>query len=77
MEWLLLTSLPVSTAASTADRVCWHTRRWKIERYHYTLKSGCQVEELELEDVERLHRALTSTLYAVVAWRLLYLTDMA
>ena len=47
----------------------------KIERYHYALKSGCQVEELQLETVDRLHRALA--VYSVVAWRLLYLTYMA
>lgn len=36
------------------------------------LKSGCGIEELQLEDVERLHRALA--VYLVVVWRLLSLT---
>lgn len=75
IEWLLLTTQLVSSVAEASDCVRWYTHRWKIERYHYTLKSGCQVEELELEDIERLHRALA--VYAVVAWRLLYLTYMA
>lgn len=75
IEWLLLTTLPVSSAADASNCVQWYTQRWKIERYHYTLKSGCEVEKLELEDVQRLHRALA--VYAVVAWRLLYLTYMA
>lgn len=55
--------------------VRWYTHRWKIEHDHYTLRSGCRIEELQLEDVERLHRALA--VYAVVAWRLLYLTYTA
>ncbi len=34
------------------------------------LKSGCRVERLQLETAERLERALS--LYAAVAWRLLW-----
>lgn len=75
IEWRLLTTLPVTSAEDACTCVRWYTHRWKIERYHYTLKSGCQVEELQLETVDRLHRALA--VYSVVAWRLLYLTYMA
>ena len=46
-----------------------------IERYHYTLKSGCRVEALQLETFDRLERAIAC--YAIVAWRLLWLTYMA
>ena len=46
-----------------------------IERYHYVLKGGCRVEQLQLETVERLDRAVAT--YAVVAWRLLWLTYQA
>lgn len=75
IEWRLLTTLSVETAEDVCNCVRWYTKRWTIERYHYTLKSGCQVEELQLETVDRLHRALA--VYSVVAWRLLYLTYMA
>ena len=75
IQWRLLTTLTVSTAADAGNCVHWYAQRWKIERYHYTLKSGCRIEELQLETLDRLHRALT--VYCVVAWRLLYLTYMA
>lgn len=75
IEWRLLTTLPVATVEEASTCVCWYTKRWTIERYHYTLKSGCQIEELQLETVDRLHRALA--VYAVVAWRLLHLTYVA
>jgi len=75
VRWLLLTTLPVTSASAAAELVVWYTRRWLIERYHYTLKSGCRVEQLELENGERLRRALA--VYAVVAWRLLWLTYQA
>lgn len=75
IEWRLLTTLVVNSAEDAGNCVRWYSKRWTIERYHYTLKSGCQVEELQLETVERLHRALA--VYSVVAWRLMYLTYMA
>ncbi len=36
------------------------------------LKSGCQIEELQLEKLERLEPALA--FYMIIAWRVLYLT---
>ena len=50
----------------------YYTLRWLIERYHYTLKSGCQLEELQLETADRIKRAFVT--YSLVAWRLLWLT---
>jgi hypothetical protein len=46
-----------------------------IERYHYVLKSGCQIEQLQLKTVQRLEMALAT--YSIVAWRLLWLTYLA
>jgi len=75
VRWWLLTTLAVMTLADAQRVVLWYSRRWLIERYHYVLKSGCQVERLQLEDASRLRRALAT--YAVVAWRLLWLTCRA
>ncbi|MCP6760168.1 MAG: hypothetical protein NHB32_15780 [Fischerella sp. CENA71] len=43
--------------------------RWLIERYHYCLKSGCRIEQLQLEDGERIKRALAT--YAIAKRALL------
>jgi hypothetical protein len=75
LQWLLLTTLPVTNFDEAARVVRWYGYRWRVERYHFTLKSGCQLEELQLETAERLRRALA--LYAMVAARLLYLTYLA
>jgi Transposase DNA-binding/Transposase Tn5 dimerisation domain len=72
LSWLLLTSLKVETFAQAALCVRWYRLRWLIERYHFVLKSGCGLEELQLETAERLERALAT--FCVVAWRLLWLT---
>jgi hypothetical protein len=73
--WLLLTTLPVTCLAEAVQVVRWYCWRWRIERLHYTLKSGCRIEELQLETSARLRRALA--LYVTVACQLLYLTYLA
>ncbi len=75
LSWLLLTSLKVETFAQAALCVGWYRLRWLIERYHFVLKSGCGLENLQLETAERLERALAT--FCVVAWRLLWLTYQA
>ncbi len=75
LRWLLLTTLPVASLEEAARVVRWYTYRWRIERYHFVLKSGCRLEELQLETAARLRRALA--LYALVAARLLHLTYRA
>ena len=71
MEWLLLTTEPITTAKDIAlviDRYC---ARWTIEEYFKALKMGCSYEARQLESYEGLVRALS--LFAVNAWRLLSL----
>jgi hypothetical protein len=70
--WLLLTTLDVRDFEQAERCLRWYSYRWLIERYHYTLKSGCRLEQLQLERADRLERALAT--YAIVAWRLLWLT---
>lgn len=75
ITWLLLTSLEVSNFDQATCRIRWYTYRWLIERYHYVLKSGCQIEQLQLKTAERIKKALAT--YSIVAWRLLWLTYQA
>ncbi|NEP57769.1 MAG: IS4 family transposase [Symploca sp. SIO2G7] len=72
ISWLLVTTLEVSNFEQACQCLRWYSYRWLIERYHYTLKSGCRLEQLQLEKAEALERALAT--YAIVAWRLLWLT---
>ena len=75
IEWLLLTTLPVGTLDEASQCITWYSYRWRIERYHYVLKSGCRIEKLQLETKDRLMRALA--VYSMVAFRLLWLTYQA
>ena len=50
--------------------------RWLIERFHFTLKSGCAVEKMQLRtSLEQVQRAIT--LLCIVAWRVMILTYTA
>jgi hypothetical protein len=70
--WLLWTSLPITDLDAALRCVRWYSYRWLIERYHFVLKSGCRLEDLQLAEAARLERALAT--YCIVAWRLLWLT---
>ena len=71
VEWLLLTNLAVTSAEEAQEKVQWYVCRWQIEIYFRILKSGCRVEELHLQERDRLEVALA--LYMIIAWRVLYL----
>lgn len=75
IQWLLLTTLTIDSFERAICYLRWYTYRWLIERYHYVLKSGCRIEQLQLETAERIQKALAT--YAIVAWRLLWLTYQA
>jgi hypothetical protein len=75
VEWLLLTTVPVQTTQDALQRLAWYACRWGIEVWHKVLKSGCRIEARQLETAVRLKRCLT--LYAVIAWRVLYATMLS
>jgi hypothetical protein len=75
IEWMIITTVAVSSLGEAVEIVEAYAQRWKVERYHYVLKSGCGMENLQLESADRIERALA--MYNVVAWRLLYMTYVA
>ena len=74
IEWRLLSNLPVDSFEAAYEKVQWYLCRWQIEVFFRILKSGCRVEQLQLQTRERIEVALA--LYLIVAWRVLYLTRL-
>ncbi len=72
--WLLLTTLSVSCFEDVIECLRWYSYRWLIERYHYVLKSGCRLEQLQLETSERIHRDESYLHYRGVALTVDYLS---
>ena len=70
--WILVSTLPATTLEDGIQLVKYYTCRWMIERLHYTLKSGCQIEKLQIDNAASIKNILA--LYYVVAWRVMYLT---
>ncbi len=72
IEWLLLTSLPIGTFKKALRVIDYYACRWQIEVFFRVFKTGCKIEESQLEKAERLRPCLA--LYKIVAWRVLYVT---
>src|SRR3984893_6263629 len=58
LEWILLTSVPTTTLEQAWERVDWYGYRWLVEDYHQCLKSGCRIEQRQLQSVDGLIRLL-------------------
>jgi hypothetical protein len=72
--WMLLTTCEVASLDDATEKLAWYTKRWGIEIYHKTLKSGCNVEERQLGDADTIEACLAIDM--VVAWRVYHLTKL-
>ena len=75
VRWLLATTLSVDDLQGAVQCVQWYAYRWIIERFHFVLKSGCKIEDRQLESADSMKRAIP--MFSIVAWRLLWLTLQA
>jgi len=75
VEWMLLTTLPVTSFEEAYEKILWYCLRWRIEMYFKVLKSGFRVEDCRLNHAERLTRYLM--VMSIVAWRLFMITLIA
>lgn len=85
VEWVLLTNVPVVTAADVTDRVEWYETRWVVEELHEGQKTGCSIEDLQLGKQNHDERGKPAmkdrlgpaiALLSVVAVQLLVLRDL-
>lgn len=72
ISWMLLATWPVNSFEEALEKVRWYMLRWVIEMYFRVLKSGCQIEERQLEAAHRLKSCLAMD--SIIAWRILFLT---
>jgi hypothetical protein len=72
VDWLLITILPIDTIEEILLIVDYYIARWAVEIYFRILKTGCRVEDIQLETTHRLKNCLA--LYCIIAWRIQYLT---
>lgn len=72
LEWCLLTSREIGSPSDAERCLVDYALRWRIEDWHRVLKTGCRVEDLAHQRLERLERAIAINL--VIAWRLMVMT---
>jgi hypothetical protein len=72
--WRLVTTEPGGGWEEALRALREYGLRWLIERFHYVLKSGCQIEQLQLSEADRLANAVA--VYSQVAVRVLRLTHL-
>lgn len=72
VSWLLITSLPIDSVDAVLRIIDYYVARWPIETFFRTYKTGCRVEEIQLETNHRLLNALM--FYKIIAWRVMHVT---
>lgn len=75
LEWFLLTSVSTTTLEQAWERAAWYECRWVVEDYHQCLKTGCRLEERQVQSADRLRRLLG--FLSPLAVRLLQLRDLS
>lgn len=74
IDWILITSVPTLTVTDALERVRWYTCRWLVEDYHQCLKTGCAIEQRQLDDGADIERLLG--FLGPIAGRLLQLRNL-
>lgn len=74
LSWMLLSTRPVESFEDAVEKITWYVLRWVIELFFKALKSGCRVEDRQLQTRERLENCIAVD--CIVAWRVMFLTTM-
>jgi hypothetical protein len=74
LEWFLITNIECNSFEEILEKIQWYQTRWVIEELHRIVKSGCGVEEMRLEDAERLIKYLL--LLFIVGMRILSMAKL-
>jgi hypothetical protein len=75
IDWLVLTSEPVSSVDDAKRIIGYYQKRWVIEQWHRCLKEGCRLEQSHLDSPEDLQRL--AAIQSIIAVRLIQWRDTA
>lgn len=75
VDWLLLTSEPVTNLDQALTVIGWYRRRWVIEEFHRSQKTGCKLERSQLQSPQAFIRL--AAMAGMIAVRLLDLRELA
>ena len=72
---MLLTTESVEDFEQSLTVIDHYRARWTIEDWHKVLKSGCRIEDRQLETWERME--VLVSICSVIAWKVLELRELA
>ena len=72
IEWILATNISLCNNEDAMTIVEYYIQRWKIERFHYVLKSGCNAEKIQQRSYDKIKPVLF--IYSVIALYIMTIT---
>jgi hypothetical protein len=70
ISWLFLTTLPIDSIEKTIKVIEYYLARWEIETFFKVLKSGCKIEQRQLNSAFKMESLIS--LYLIIAWRIMH-----
>jgi Transposase DNA-binding/Transposase Tn5 dimerisation domain len=67
LVWVFITNLPIRTFDDICKVIKYYLCRWEIEIFFKVLKSGCKIEERQLETADRMKNLIS--IFMMLAWR--------
>jgi hypothetical protein len=68
--WVFITDLPITTFKEVCKVVEYYLCRWQIELFFKVLKSGCKVEERQLQTADRIKNLIS--IFLILSWRVMF-----
>jgi len=68
--WIFHTTMSINTFAEVRKVIEYYLCRWEVETFFKVLKSGCKIEERQLESTERMKPLIA--LFLILSWRIIY-----
>ncbi len=70
LSWILITDLPIETFDDVKKVIEFYLCRWQIELFFKVLKSGCKIEERQLQAADRMENLIT--IFMILSWRIMF-----
>jgi hypothetical protein len=68
--WVFITSLPIDSFDDVLKVIKFYLCRWEIELFFKVLKSGCKIEERQLQATSRMKALIT--VFMTLSWRVVF-----
>lgn len=70
LVWIFVTNLPINDFENVCKIIKYYLCRWQIELFFKVLKSGCKIEERQLQTTDRMKNLIT--VFMLLSWRILF-----